>query len=409
MSNTETNRYLVPHVNLDALRAKIAKLSRKAAKLGVVSPDIVIGEHVASMRDEIHTYLIHRLFEVTVSGSVPRVATGHEFVAKLHHMGETAMVMQPKDASPMPEHYRTRGSFCDHCNTARRRNETFVLRAASGEYVQVGRSCLADFMPARDAESIVALASFLAEAEEECSRGRVPRNTGERYLEDVLAATVRIVEVDGYFVSRARAIEINKTPTAHTAVALLAAPFTPIAERSEALIAAYGVDWLGCQSTQRAAAREAIDWAASLTEDECGSEYMRNIRDLARLGYCDNASVSLAASIPTAYTRAAGKLPVRKAREEKVTRHVGKVGERDVFTLTVHMVVENEGDYGTTFFHIMSDAEGNAVVWRSSGAPLDKGTTYTVKATVKAHATYRDAPQTVLTRCAVVETMSKAA
>lgn len=401
--------YLVPLCNLESLQAKAAKFARKAAKLGVVGPEIVIGEHVASMRDEIDPAYIHRLFEVTVSGSVPRVATGHEFIAKLHHMGDTAIVMQPNGAPVMPEHYRVRGSRCDHCSTRRPRHDTFVLRAENGEHVQVGRSCLADFMPARDAEAIVAMAAWLKDAADACEDHGSPvaRGKGEIELEYCLAAVCRVIEVDGYFVSRKMASERDCSPTSSKAGALRFAD--PKTEDGAVLIATYGRDWRKEDSTASVAARSAIAWAAGLSDFDCESEYMSNIRALARLGLCDNATMGLAASIPTAYTRAMGQLVERAKREEKQVKHIGTVGARGTFVLTVHKVIPSEGTYGWTYFHIMSDQDGNAVAWRASGTNFTEGETLTVKATVKEHGEYKGKPQTVLTRCSAVVAQSIAA
>ena len=396
MHTDETPRYLVPHTALDSLRAKVAKLAKKAAKLGVLNCDIAIGEHVATERDGGRFYRLH---EVWVTGTVPRVATGHDFVAKLHHMGPAAIVMQPEGASAMPAHYRTRGSFCDHCNTKRPRHDTFVLRAENGEHVQVGRSCLADFMPARDAEAIVAMAAWLKDAADACEDHGSPvaRGKGEIELEYCLAAVCRVIEVDGYFVSRKMASERDCSPTSSKAGALRFAD--PKTEDGAALIATYGRDWRKEDSTASVAARAAIAWAAGLSDFDCESEYMSNVRALARLGLCDDATMGLAASIPTAYTRAMGQLVERAKREEKQVKHIGTVGARGTFVLTVHKVIPSEGTYGWTYFHIMSDQDGNAVAWRASGTNFTEGETLTVKATVKEHSEYKGKPQTVLTRC----------
>lgn len=400
MNTDETPRYLVPHTALDSLRAKVAKLAKKAAKLGVANCDIALGEHVATERDGAHFYRLHEVF---VTGTVPRVATGHEFVAKLHHMGGAAIVMQPEGAPAMPAHYRTRGSYCDHCNTKRPRHDTFVLRAENGEHVQVGRSCLADFMPPRDAEAIVALAAYIDSARAACSEESAssgPRSQGDMSLETLLAAAVRVVEVEGAFVSRKTADAYGYRLTSNAAYTLVEAPFHPMAQWAQAAKEAYGFGYLETDSPQRAKAREAMAWAAALTDEECAGEYLANLRTLARLGFCDRKTIGIAASLPTAYARATGALAERKVRAVAPAKcHLGTVGGKVTVDVTVLRVVACDTAYGTTFFHVLRDDSGNSLVWRSSGHSCAEGERYALTGTVKEHGEYKDEPQTVLTRC----------
>src|SRR5690606_4460124 len=97
------------------------------------------------------------------------------------------------------------------------------------------------------------------------------------------------------------------------------------------------------------------------------------------------------------------KARVAKEKEErKQGEFVGEVGKRQEFTATVNRVILFENAYGVTKFHIMTDENGNNLVWYSSGARLEEGATFTLKATVKEHKEYNGEKQTVLTRCAVV-------
>jgi hypothetical protein len=401
----EESRYLVPASNLDALREKAAKFARKAAKLGVVGPEIVIGAHVATMVCDDGTF--HDLHEVHVAGEVPRVSTGHDFIAKIHHMSPTlALVMQPEGAEPMPAHYRTRGAYCDHCKTLRPRHDTFVLRAETGEHVQVGRSCLADFMPPREAAAIVAMAEWLKEAREACGEEseRQPRGRGFHRLETYLAAVVRVVEADGFFMSRKLADERGGCPTtASTASMLVEAPLRRTQQWARDMLEAYGEAWALADSAHRVKARAALAWGAALTDDECmASEYLYNVRTLARAEWSDHKGLGIAASIPTAHARYLGRIAEREASARAPKSHFGTVGKRETFTLTVVRVVPIESQYGTAYLHVFRDANGNAATWRSTGSIAgQEGDVVTLTGTVKEHGEYKGTPQTVLTRCKV--------
>ena len=89
--------------------------------------------------------------------------------------------------------------------------------------------------------------------------------------------------------------------------------------------------------------------------------------------------------------------------EESPSKHQGNIGERLELTLTVKRVVEKEGYYGNSAFHIFSDEEGNIYTWNTSSKTLEVGRTYHLKGTVKEHTCFRNVNQTNLTRCAICQ------
>ena len=86
----------------------------------------------------------------------------------------------------------------------------------------------------------------------------------------------------------------------------------------------------------------------------------------------------------------------RKAADV-TTAHVGKVGDRADFTLTVERVLSFDGQYGTTYFNICRDADRNIVVYKGSNG-WAKGDVVTCKATIKAHDHRDGVPQTIISR-----------
>lgn len=89
--------------------------------------------------------------------------------------------------------------------------------------------------------------------------------------------------------------------------------------------------------------------------------------------------------------------------DESPSKHQGNIGERLELTLTVKRVVEKEGYYGNSAFHIFSDEEGNIYTWNTSSKTLEVGRTYHLKGTVKEHTCFRNVNQTNLTRCAICQ------
>jgi hypothetical protein len=62
----------------------------------------------------------------------------------------------------LPARFRSCDTACEHCNTDRIRKDTYVLQAEAGEWKQVGRNCLADFLRTGDASGWCEMAEILA-------------------------------------------------------------------------------------------------------------------------------------------------------------------------------------------------------------------------------------------------------
>lgn len=102
----------------------------------------------------------------------------------------------------------------------------------------------------------------------------------------------------------------------------------------------------------------------------------------------------------------------RKAqyRAEALTKvHVGTVGERRSFDLTVVFKTAFDTQWGTTFVHVMEDAEKNVIVYKGTTQlnPVDKqhhshfadkGDKVTLVATIKEHGERDGVKQTIISR-----------
>jgi len=92
-----------------------------------------------------------------------------------------------------------------------------------------------------------------------------------------------------------------------------------------------------------------------------------------------------------------------KRREERISadraasKHIGTVGERREFELTVNKVFSFESQFGYTYINICKDADGNVVVYKGSNR-FEEGETVRVKATVKSHEERDGVAQTLIAR-----------
>ncbi len=110
----------------------------------------------------------------------------------------------------------------------------------------------------------------------------------------------------------------------------------------------------------------------------------------------------------TALTNAVEQLEA-SARRRAASRHVGTVGKRETFEVTVERVASFERDsfsgWGkeTVWIVTMRDANDAAIVSKTPSFSAQKGERLVIKATVKAHDEYRGERQTLVQRVKIVK------
>ena len=91
-----------------------------------------------------------------------------------------------------------------------------------------------------------------------------------------------------------------------------------------------------------------------------------------------------------------------RAAAAAASRHIGAIGERITITLTCDHVIEFDGMYGTTYINLMRDADGNRIVYKGTKCLTDKGSSVTVKATIKDHGERDGERQTIIARPTII-------
>lgn len=90
------------------------------------------------------------------------------------------------------------------------------------------------------------------------------------------------------------------------------------------------------------------------------------------------------------------------AKKDAKSKHVGTVGERQLFSFNVTIVSSWDGMYGTTYLHICRDADGNIIIYKGSN-PWSAGDKITCMAKVKEHSNREGVKQTIIQRPTKVE------
>lgn len=109
-------------------------------------------------------------------------------------------------------------------------------------------------------------------------------------------------------------------------------------------------------------------------------------------------------AVAKSYARAQELEATRNQRREEQaaadrngSKHVGSVGDRIDLTVTCERNFSYETDFGITYINVCRDADGNIIIYKGTKS-LFKGSTYTGKATIKAHSVREGVAQTLIAR-----------
>ncbi|MFI5244437.1 MAG: hypothetical protein ACHQQR_04370, partial [Gemmatimonadales bacterium] len=263
---------------------------------------------------------------LSLFGEPPRYA-GWTFTAALQHLDGENLVRSVGDVE-MPKMYRTRGPVCDHCQSARRRHDTYVLRHEDGRMMQVGSTCMGDFLGSDDAGKLASSASMFAAARglaEEGESGGYGGHCGDYSLGAFLMYCAWEVRSNGW-VSRTAARESGREGSASANRAWIW--LTDAQARTENKVQPTAEDIVTAEAAEA--------WAEALTDAEIDSakgDYLHNLRVVARSGIASSKSAGVAASMITAYQRAVARERQRTERAARVVSnaHVGEVGKRETW------------------------------------------------------------------------------
>jgi len=386
--------FWIPKQNLEALQNRVAKLNRKAARLGCEPLVIEIG--TPKQRKVLQDYedfdvegrkvmksrkVLCTVYPVVIAGSPP-VLNGWALVATIQFLdGENIIRNLP--GARCPEVYRTATDWCDHCRSARGRKDVFIVRHEGGEHKQVGRQCIADFLGHESAEMIARRAEWLATIRAYCMEAESWGGGNGEWtfeLDEVVTASMAAIRVFGWFSGRAEDHEMGVFSTKTRVNRILFS-------RKDAVT-------VTTEDAEKAEA--AIAWAEAIDPDH-ENDYLYNLGAISRHGAAGPRTMGLACSIAYSYLRELGQIEARR-RQAEVSNWFGEVKKRADYTLTVTKVIDIDTIYGTASINIMVDASGNVAKWKSSSQRLIPGKTYAIRATVHDHTEYKGVKQTVLTR-----------
>lgn len=143
--------YAIYEGNMERLEKKLTRIFNKCKAYGCDFHYQQTGEVFKELKDENGKTYNARFVLVEAEGTV--VINDWEFIAEVDHTEKGNIITGV--GVEVPERYYISKPVCEHCNSNRYRKNTYIVRnKTTGEFKQVGKSCLKDFTHGMSAEAV---------------------------------------------------------------------------------------------------------------------------------------------------------------------------------------------------------------------------------------------------------------
>lgn len=390
-------QYKIFEANMERLEKKLTRIANKCQKYGNDFTYEKVGEEYQEQKDEYGNKYFAKYILVEVTGTA--IINDWQFVAAVDHTSHGNIIKKcPGINIEIPEKYYKSNPICEHCNSDRFRRNTYIVQnTKSGEFKQVGKSCLADFTHGMSADGIAHYISL----HDELIQGKEPYTEcgNKKYIDIKIAlryATETVlkfgyVKSDGDRPTKYRALEYYMVDNDNKGMMY--------EYRSMLKSEMEAVDFDVRSKKVIELSEKALAW---ILNQEESNNYIHNLKAICSAEYIAYDNFGILASLIPCYERAMEKEAQIKLESEncKLSDYVGNIGDRITVTIQDFKIVTSwETNYGITAIYKIMDEDGNVYTWKTTKGIGDQAKKIT--GTIKAHNEFMGIKQTEITRCRV--------
>lgn len=369
------------------LEKRCSKITRKGGEVKISYGEPYVENHRSNGVKHLVEFV-----DVTVEGSY--VVPGWEFVATAEFDEDAnANIIRSTPGVEVPSIYFNRCE-CDHCKINRSRKHTIIIRnIESGEFKQVGKSCMKDYTGYSAeyyAGYVAALSDLQSWADEECERYFGCGRFREYYsVQEILEQTVARVLDRGYITNAvAEKLASERCITVDTT------------SQDVKLILTGAKDWKGNPILEAYSISDEIRGIVEeirnlVNQADDTNEFVHNCKTLLSKSHVEFRDIGFVVASYSFYNRMQKE---KEAQKNQVTpsEYIGDIGGKIEFTAVPSCVYSYDTQWGVSYIYKFT-VDNNVIVWKTSNR-LDDCKEVHVKATVKAHEEYRGVKQTEITR-----------
>ena len=406
----QTFNFRITEDQLKKLNSDIVKFNKLADKLGCGHASLITNEavlatdphHKVNTITDVSWHLPQIKFFDCVLSSETVIAGDYSFVGAIEYYKTQDEVTFVKLTNKhIPTEYENSLPTCDHCNTKRKRNTTFVLQSnVDGSTVQVGSTCLKDFFGYNASDLLRALKWMIKFTNVTGNYLYTPMTTTVGAFHDkqkrqygvreILMLTNAVIRIFGYHTAKSG----THVPTSQVVAKMCEDP-----ESKEGEYWLKKVNENRLDMTDSTMANEVVKWANADTRT---NDYMYSVRSCINSGTITSFRFGILCS-------AVGSFRAAMQRKIEVSSQyndvfIGTVGVRQEFEVKCIDTKVMDSYYGSTVLYTMVDTDNHVLTWFStSDLEIPKDSFLKIKGTVKKHQVYNDVHQTMLTRVAKVK------
>ena len=378
--------YFIHEGNMERLIKKLITIESKCRKYGCEFKFEVMGEELREDKDGLGHVSYTKYIEVEAEGTA-RI-NNWEFIATIEHSKPMNIIRNFRQDVEVPQKYFTADTYCDHCKTRRYRKDTYIIRnTETGEFKQVGKSCLLDYTHGLSANQVAQYISWF----DEIINGEAPLAGYKAYSDTktILQYAVEAVRMYGYVKSDAEYGVPTKLVVSHC--------YHQSFDWRQHYEAGFDPDREGNEET----AKQILAWASTLSEDY---SYKSNLKAVLAKQGCEPRDYGLICSAVAAYNREMTKQEVKK-QEVKHSDWFGAEGDKvELKEAKLTLLTSWDSQFGYTYLYKLVTEDGTVFTWKTGkwlGAGDELPETISLKGSIKAHNEFRGVKQTELTRCRI--------
>jgi hypothetical protein len=430
---------------------QVEKLNKMCRRLKVKEPKVHISEvyekaYSVHMGEDQHGFAIYKNFIVDVFDTTFELIEtlnfkgGWELKGIIGHLEGFIIPIDPDN--DLPEEFDANDTTCDHCNTRRRRNKSFLIQNNEGEWKRVGGACVKQFLGVNP-ESFFKLVQAFREFRNIDSQydedgNHIPTTYQRRRwnpelqavdIDKLISMTATQIELDGEYIKNEwkevgtgrydrwgqeymKMVRANQGESTADNVRrtfdLIESPLYKETEYdiNEELVADVYKYWNSIEVKGRTEIEERWNFKTNEYEDVEVTHYSGYEDFLIRTkGYGEKKRIRIM-DISKIIPSINSYFQWKTKQGEPVSEHIGTVGEKVNMEVTVTSVSGFNGTYGWTNIYKMVDKDHNQITkfgtinsrYLVEGDEIEEGSVLKFKAEIKKHDEFRGKKQTTIGR-----------
>lgn len=381
------------------VKKKLDRIAKKCCHYGNDFVYEVKGEEIREVKNSNGKSEHYKFVLIEVEGTARINDWECVAVSEIHDTGN--IIRKINTDIEIPNRFRHTENVCEHCNSKRYRNKLYIIHNINtGEWKQVGGSCLSSYTHGLNLEYVVAYLDGITSLSE---NDGIVGIRGKSYynVKRIIGYAVEVIDKTGYFNAQSR------FPTKSFVARLVYDDPTKeaikwINDSLKSFRCDISFDMKDfCKEETEELVKKIIEYYQSLDDN---TDFIHNVQVMLTEGYVLPENIGYLCYLPQGYAKHIKKEQEKAKRKEVEykSEFFGEIGKRykDLKIDSVSMVTSYCTQFGIMYVYQFVLSDGNILIWKTSSM-IEDGEIHSITFTVKNHSEYKGIKQTEVTRCKI--------